>query len=98
MVQETCGYLYPIDGDGLLFDSFEMQGCGHSFQGYGEIRVFHLTGQRVFNLSVNPFGAIYSKGVARNKRRRKKRKTLNMVPVRMGNKQVNNRQGFVFCY
>ena len=77
-----------VEVKGALNEVVEANGRPKLLQGYRKIRVLHLPSQGLLQAVSQSSWSIDIPGVARYKERREKRKTLDVVPMRVGDEKV----------
>src|SRR5215475_13672710 len=88
MVQVACCDLPTVEVKGALTEVVEVNSRPKLLQGYRKVRVLHLASQGLLQAVAQSSWSIDIPGVARYKERRKKRKTLDVIPMRVGDEQV----------
>jgi hypothetical protein len=88
MVQVARGDTYVIQGERALDEVMVADRGTELPQGDGKIGVLHLPGEGLLQTSAQATRTIDIPDMPRHKQRSKERETLDVVPVRMRNKQV----------
>src|SRR5437764_12674851 len=89
MVQVASCDAPTVEVKGALNEVVEANGRPKLLQGERKVRVLHLSSQSLLQAFPQSSRSIDIPGVAREKERPKKRKALNVFPMRVGNEKVH---------